>query len=259
MDICVMKMSLRSKYRITVKPKNKIFMKKLIIIAALGLFAPLMSMAQTSLGPGALGTSLTVPGSPHNFSGQAWNVYVDAGKGKQICQPCHTPHNAQITMVAPLWNHQYSTASYTFYKSIKDTSTVGVTEIDGTSKLCLSCHDGTVALGSFGGQTGSTFITGNASLGTDLSNDHPVSVSYDYAYNGGSNGWGGLRPKTEIYNLWVDSISSYGTSGKAISTMLDVNGKVQCTSCHGAHANSRGYQLRMDNRGSALCLACHKK
>jgi len=52
---------------------------------------------------------------------------------------------------------------------------------DGVSKLCLSCHDGTVALDSYGGVNGSTIITGSALLGTDLSTSHPISMKYDAA------------------------------------------------------------------------------
>jgi predicted CXXCH cytochrome family protein len=236
-------------------------MKKLI--AAVGLMIPLLGMGQSTLGPGVITTSLTMPGSPHNFSGQAWNPSVSSGgvyvSGNQICQPCHTPHNADITVTdAPLWNHQFTTASYTMYNSI-DAKTTLATAPDGTSKLCLSCHDGSVALGSFGGLTGATFINGGiagaANLGTDLRNDHPISMVYDTSV---VHGWGGLQPLTYLYSTYT-SPGVYTPTTKAVSTKLDANHKVQCTSCHGAHANSRGYQLGMSNEGSALCLVCHKK
>jgi predicted CXXCH cytochrome family protein len=260
-----MKMSPISKFRILINIKNKNFMKKLIISAALILVVPLINMAQTTLGPGTIGTSLTVPNLPHNFSTQSWNAYSQSTHlGQQICQPCHTPHNAQVEPNSPLWNHQFSTATYTYYKTIKDNTTMGVSAIDGTSKLCLSCHDGTVALGSFGGQTGGTgTITGNASLGTDLSNDHPISIDYALAKAGG---YGGLRATTYIYGVWDTVLTSptyntynFSDTSKYVSKLLDASGKVQCTSCHGAHSNKLGYQLKMDNRGSALCLACHSK
>ena len=97
-------------------------------------------------------------------------------------------------------------------------------------------------------------------MGTDLSNDHPISINYANALAGG---YGGLRPTTYLYSTW-DTLLNAGTGGysattKAVSTMLDATGKMQCTSCHGAHANSEGYQLRMSNKGSALCFACHNK
>ncbi len=234
-------------------------MKKLIITASLGLMIPLMGIAQSTLGPGVMGSSLTVPGSPHNFSTQLWNPYnASTTLGGQICQPCHTPHNADITVTdAPLWNHQFTTATYSMYTNLKGVTMAAAP--DGTSKLCLSCHDGSVALGSFGGQTGTDYINGGvsgaANFGTDLRNDHPISVVYDTAL---AHGWGGLRPQTYLYSTYT-SPGVYTPTTKAVSTLLDASGKIQCTSCHGAHANSRGYQLKMSNQGSALCLACHSK
>ena len=60
-----------------------------------------------------------------------------------ICIFCHAPHNT--TGVGPLWNHALSAATYTPYSSSTLKATVG--QPTGASKLCLSCHDGTVALG----------------------------------------------------------------------------------------------------------------
>ena len=117
-----------------------------------------------------------------------------------------------------------------------------------------------IVLCSFGGQTATNYLTGGANFGTDLSNDHPISIDYAAALAGG---YGGLRQTTYLYSTWDTTLNAgaggYAATTRAVSTMLDANGKVQCTSCHGAHANSRGYQLRMSNRGSALCLACHSK
>jgi len=226
-------------------------MKKVIISAALGLMIPLMSMGQ-SMGPGTTGSSLSVAGLPHNFSSQTWNP-IQAGTnnqmGGQICQPCHTPHNGNNSMIAnaPLWNHAFTTASYNVYTGYEFATKGNVAgQPDGTSKLCLSCHDGSVALGSFGAQIGTTgtmatYNGGQASLDVDLSNDHPISFVYDSTK-------GGVYAPTHVY-----------TGTKTVSGMLDAGGKMQCTSCHGPHANKTGYQLSISNQGSALCLACHKK
>lgn len=112
-----------------------------------------------------------IVGTPHDFSSQGWS-------GGKICVVCHTPHNAdpynQNPTDAPLWNHKLSKASYILYSSPKLDITPD--QPGGVSKLCLSCHDGTVALDSFGGATGSNFISGSALVGTDLSDDHPVSI-----------------------------------------------------------------------------------
>ncbi len=240
-----MKMSSQAKFNQLINIKNNNIMKNLIITAALGLMIPLMSIGQSTLGPGVITTSIA--GSPHDFSTQAWNPYnATTTLGGQICQPCHTPHNGDLTVVdAPLWNHQFSTAAYEMYTGFHfgpGSLGYGITAPDGISKLCLSCHDGSVALGSFGAQTGTTFLTGGANLALDLKNDHPISFVYD------SIQAGGVWDKTHIYS---------GT--KTVQSLLDENSKVQCSSCHGVHNNSRGYFLKMSNQGSALCLACHKK
>lgn len=243
-------------------------MKKLIILGALGLIAPLMSMGQSTFGPGTITTSITQAGSPHNFSDQSWNPYVDAGRGGQICQPCHTPHNA-LAAIIPLWNHDISAAAgYSMYtKEGATTSLQGLTAPDGTSLLCLSCHDGSVALGSFGGLTGATFIgagytwttsglpaNSGALFGKDLTNDHPISITM---------GTSASRPLSG-YTSTFTSIGVYGATTKMLSTWLDNAstpgvGKVQCTSCHGPHSNGTGYQLKQSNQGSAICISCHKK
>ena len=184
-----------------------------------------------------LGTVLMgqITGSAHDFSGEtSWN------SSGEICITCHTPHNANAS-VEPLWNHVVTTTTFTLYSSSTfNASTIG--QPTGASKLCLSCHDGTVAIDSYGGTTGSTSMGAvDANLGTDLSNDHPISFTYD---SGLVTADGGLYdPATTT----------------AVSDLL-IGGQVQCASCHDVH-NGSGYDnlLVIDNVGSALCLTCHNK
>ena len=73
---------------------------------------------------------------------------VTATSESQICVFCHTPHHAEAIPQAPLWNRQASGATYTPYASTStDANDIAATP-GGSSKLCLSCHDGTIALGS---------------------------------------------------------------------------------------------------------------
>lgn len=220
-------------------------MKKLLFIAALMLMIPLLSIGQTYFGPGAITTSIA--GSVHDFSIVQWNPYnATTTLGGQICQPCHTPHNGDLTVTsAPLWNHAFTTQTYQMYTGFEygpGGAGYGITAPNGTSKLCLSCHDGTVALGAYGSQTGFAHMTSDARLGMNLKDDHPISFVYD------SIQAGGVWDKTHVYS---------GT--KTVNSLLDELGRVQCTSCHLVHSNPYGYELRMSNQGSALCLACHKK
>ena len=107
----------------------------------------------------------TITASAHDFSTTGWS-------GGRICVACHTPHNSDATVTdAPLWNHELTASTFTMYDraSLDGVITTGP---DGVSLLCLSCHDGTVAKDSFGGASGTDFMTGAPNLGTDLSNDH---------------------------------------------------------------------------------------
>jgi len=184
-----------------------------------------------------------ITGSAHDFSAQSWNT------SSQICIVCHTPHNANTTVLnAPLWNHALSTvATYTMYSSATMNSTAG--QPDGSSKLCLSCHDGTVALENFGGvTTGTNVMTGGALMGTTLNNDHPISITYDAALAAADGG------------LFNPTTTQSGLGGTITATMLIAN-KMQCSSCHDVHnsAGTAGGLLLKANTASALCLTCHDK
>ena len=80
--------------------------------------------------------------SAHDFS--------NLGQRQEICIFCHTPHNADVSVTdAPLWNHQVTTKFFQVYNSSTMDATVG--QPAASSKLCLSCHDGTVAVDAYGG------------------------------------------------------------------------------------------------------------
>lgn len=183
----------------------------------------------------------TIVGSDHDFSGENWN------NSGEICVVCHTPHNADGTVAdAPLWNHEVTSTTFTVYSSSTLDATVG--QPDGSSKLCLSCHDGTVAVDNYGGRTnGTDFVTGDKNLGTDLSNDHPVSFTYDAAL------------ATADGDIADPTTANSGLGGTISADML-IGGKMQCASCHDVH-NSFGLAelLKKSNAGSALCLTCHTK
>lgn len=71
----------------------------------------------------------------------------------EICVFCHTPHGANpdsVSFGAPIWNRRLSAATYTMYDQVWSKSFEGVLNTGqptGFSRLCLSCHDGTIALG----------------------------------------------------------------------------------------------------------------
>ncbi len=207
-------------------------MKKLTLLLA---FAAILFLSQVGFAQ--------IAGTAHDFSTQSWNT------SGEICIVCHTPHNANTSVQnAPLWNHQLSAVStYTMYSSATMNSVAG--QPDGSSKLCLSCHDGTVALENFGGVTnGSHPMTGPRLMGTDLSNDHPISITYDAALATADGG---------LYN---PTATQSGLGGTITATML-IDNKMQCSSCHDVHngAGTTTGLLVKSNAASALCLTCHDK
>ncbi|TKJ36636.1 MAG: hypothetical protein CEE38_10025 [Planctomycetes bacterium B3_Pla] len=169
-----------------------------------------------------------IEGTPHDLSAVA---------GGSTCSFCHTPHGSLAG--TPLWSHKLSNAVYSIYQSSSLEANVG--QPTGSSKYCLSCHDGTVALAESitGGSGGGTYITpGTANLGTDLSDDHPISFVYSTA-------------------LSTEDVQIRPPSTLPEELRLDRTGELQCTTCHDAHDNRYGNFLVMSNRQSRMCLACH--
>ena len=181
-----------------------------------------------------------ITGTPHDFSADGFGT-------TEICIVCHTPHNALQDVsgtIQPLWNHDLAVTTYALYSSTTFNASSSITQPNGSSKLCLSCHDGSVAIDNFSGATGTNFVTGSANIGgtafTDLTNDHPISFTYNAALE---NADGGLHDPTST----------------AVSALLSTTGEMQCSSCHDAHSNANGSFLVMSNAGSALCIICHDK
>lgn len=94
-----------------------------------------------------------------------------------MCGACHVAHGTVTSQQTPLWDHELTTATHTLYASSTLDATPG--QPQGISLICLSCHDGTVAVDSCGGTVGTTYIDPQFDLGTDLTNDHPISFVYD--------------------------------------------------------------------------------
>ncbi len=205
---------------------NRIRIYSIIII----LIIPVLSLAQTVVST-IHNLSITSPGT------------VKASTESEVCVFCHTPHSSRP--VAPLWNKDDPGSVYTLYNSSTLQAVPG--QPDGSAILCLSCHDGTIALGNLVSRTTdvnfsggiTTMPTGGANLTTDLSDDHPVSFSY--------------TPTLATTDGQLKDPS-------AITSPVELeNGKVQCVSCHDPHKNSYTKFLVASNQYSDLCLRCHDR
>ncbi len=235
--------------------------KKILSLSFLGLTMSLSNQVMAG----------SIIQSAHDFTsatGGAWST--------QICLACHTPHNATNQQSAPLWGHVTSTAAFTLYTGIVDaggaptTLNATINAPSGTSLLCLSCHDGTVALDSFGGTQGTTFINGGvaggSNVGTDLSNDHPISFDYTTAL---ATADGSLHdPVTAPSNLMGKTTITNAAATTIANDLLEGGVRMECSSCHDVHntftgpvaaAGTSNMLLKVDIAGSKLCLTCHDK
>jgi len=158
----------------------------------------------------------------------------------RICVFCHTPHNAMP--LSPLWNRDVLAVAYDVYTS----PTLGAAPIpqpSGPTKLCLSCHDGTIAMGAVLNPVGGIAMAGQDTLpseslsnfGVDLRGHHPVSFSYQNSL-----------PNPELVPTPPTGLVFGGID------------EVHCTTCHDPHKDQWGKFLVKDNRFSALCTTCHE-
>lgn len=186
--------------------------------------------------------------SHHDFS-TASAASVKSTSSDALCLFCHTPHNAKPA--APLWNHTLTTGiTYQVYQSTTLQSSVGQPLPADSSKLCLSCHDGTVALGDTvnDGQIPFQNVNAQGMLPTsnpgnlggtnyDLQDDHPVAFTPDLSNN----------------QLVKPPVGD--------PVKLDSQGRLQCTACHDPHNEYidpvENRFLVKNNSGSAICTTCH--
>lgn len=258
---------------------------------------------------GTLGTAWTanvsagVVGSRHDLTAGG-AAQATTGVTDQVCVFCHTPHGSDVAAPVPLWNKVLgSPGSYTQYSTLQ-TPSFDSTEapVGSVSLACLSCHDGTQAMDVVINQPGSNgynpagseidtvaigVMTGTPvpALGTDLTDDHPISMQYG---GGGAdaNDQDGTAPgplgdpdfvlpvKATVNTnpiWWVDSPT--GTANVRDKTDMILYARndlgtvqpfVECGSCHDPHNDTTGGPtsvqfLRIDNTASQICTTCHIK
>ncbi len=204
-----------------------------------GLNFLILGAALLAWTPSAVAAS-SIANTVHNLTPTGSGTFK-APEATGLCVFCHTPHNANPQR--GLWNRNLSAATYQLYTS--STLVAQVKQPTGSSRLCLSCHDGTLAMGTLlrsqnGLQPTLGVLTGKAVLGTNLSDDHPVSFLYDSAL---------AASRGEL--VYPSSLTG--------AIKLDQNHELQCSSCHDAHEDRHPKFLRMETRYGALCLTCHAK
>lgn len=176
----------------------------------------------------------SIVGSKHNLSISGTGD-IKATEESEVCIFCHATHGG-ITQ-APLWNRSATSTTYTLYGS---PSMETNTQQPGTSsRICLSCHDGTIALGLVINRpdpipfpVGMDKIPASyrSNLSDNLSDDHPLNID---AHPTGFNCEG------------CHDVSAGTTSN------------LECSSCHDPHDNTYGNFIKTDPVAGALCNLCH--
>lgn len=176
-----------------------------------------------------------------------------------LCSFCHVAHKTGAAPAGPgylLWNHTLSSVTtYGVYQSDSMKAT-DLTDLGGqttVSNLCLSCHDGTVAVNSFYEGVGNASFTGDITEGNyfmpgaatirDLSKTHPVNFTYNATV---ANEAGMLVP------------ASSGSVDAAGEIPL-FNSKMQCATCHDPHNGASGiFEQNFPTQSSgSFCTYCH--
>ncbi|MBI3182972.1 MAG: hypothetical protein HYZ28_12620 [Myxococcales bacterium] len=235
--------------------------------------------------------------SRHDLSESSSNT-TEATTVNQICVFCHTPHRAASTQL--LWNRNSSTATVQWGNDL-DTGSVTATR-EGTSlpvslrsgsRRCLSCHDGSIAIGDVlnynaapsgdpgigmdgdvtaGKLTNATYLIGQSG---NMQGNHPISIPYaGQTYNGiASSAAIGAAGSGDYYAVDTSSCTSPtricttptgdGANGPEINLQRQAANSygVECSTCHEPHNKSGfAYFTRVDvNNASGLCRSCHAK
>lgn len=222
--------------------------------------------------------SATIVNTKHNLSVSNTTGTIKAQAEQEICAFCHIPHHT-MSVGKPLWNRNMPASAYTMYDSdylrrmgypdvALDLGTANDTP-GALSRQCMSCHDGTVAVGSvhvlrgtFMGTDlipmagveadGTIPITAAGFIGTDLTTHHPVGIEYDSTIS--KNFDVGTRVM-ELKAVPDAPVKLFTYGGKKY---------VECSSCHDPHKENAKF-LHVDsgaNHGQnffTTCTSCHEK
>jgi len=245
---------------------------------------------------GAAARGSGVVGSPHDMT-----LYGYIDPQARVCAFCHTPHHAAQTggEYLPLWSRAEDTKQFNVAYNSTSINAISLKEATtdkaiGPTRLCLSCHDGTIAPDQHYG------ITGNAPLINDdnfpslgkgagigagaigLMNDHPIGFNYPAVAIGPETGvvldsaailTAAINPNTDPWVRNANALYLFNTLNLKVADRLFVasNGiaYMTCATCHDVHNTKNvyttagdepvNYLLLAPQAGSKLCLTCHLK
>lgn len=197
-------------------------------------------------------------------SGSTASIHSSGGSATdQLCIFCHTPHNGDPAAGRPLWNHTLTTQDLTWTPATTVRGTTLPTSYAGGtlggSQACMSCHDGTVAIGqviySYAAGGGTTFTLTTPSKVTGGKLNSNSSALMDPAAMETNHPVGVPQPGV------VTGFTAFKAPAAGQAVQYDADGNVQCGSCHNPHltgtVNNPAPFLKKTNAGSAICVTCH--
>jgi len=249
-------------------------MKVLRFALFLAVFALLLPTASWA----APGTGIA--GTDHDFS----NI---GNPATGLCTFCHTPHRAISTLL--LWNHTISVANYSWDVPATTAGTLFPTfkgdTYKGPTAKCLSCHDGSVAVGDIawfnGGKPGAPLdntkhewadkhnVGATDGVLGSMKGNHPVAMPYPYqnaknTYNGVTTGNAAELGEWQATPVSPIRIFNDDGAGNITAGAVATKTGLECSSCHDPHnkASVGDYFLRGELGGNTtayICLKCHIK
>lgn len=161
------------------------------------------------------------------------------------CSYCHAPHSG---LDIGLWNQKLTTQNYTTYTSTTEVNSGKQPRPGYSTNQCLSCHDGTVAVGTtvaYGPLPTHGTMYSQDVFGSNMQSSHPFSLT---------------TPIKDNIDL-VSSLAASGTTADPTHAIRLSWGNVECISCHTPHVQARDPLslnfLVKNSTSGAMCLACH--
>jgi predicted CXXCH cytochrome family protein len=256
-------------------------MKRFIVVAVCLALAAVFISTTASAFTGTYTPGTGINGTVHDLRKDKLVGYPPSPDDylNRICIFCHAPHHAYRPSTAgtagtgpiaptdytylPLWNHKVTAQAFQPYFNGPDQPQTGAKRansmdnydrIGAVSLLCLSCHDGTIAVNEYGANpqdtksksSGGNAIADQYKIGKDgyLANHHPIGFDYDAVATADAE----IKPSSTTIGNFTISQLLYG-------------GKMECATCHAVHNknNSGEKLLYVTDKNSGLCLTCHDK
>ncbi len=212
------------------------------LLAAVGL-AYADGWRDSSQAPNAITTELSPDGlrvggianTRHNLtmSYSANQAIMDPYRNNyfEICVYCHTPHGANSTAAAPLWNRTISQRTYTLYSANEQSPTMlgrPITQPGPNSLTCLSCHDGATAIDSVINMP--TQLTGAYRAG--YLKDQETAQNYEFLDQWGADGKNRLVSEGLLTDAQLGGEGHRGLTGG--------DGAEGCFACHNPNESFAG-------------------